>query len=703
MEHHIERPDASYEQAPASCETLADVLRFWASVQPNATAYVYASGGRERKLSFGQLYQRSQKIARELAKRYEPGSRAMLLFPLGLEFVEAFFACLYAGVVAVPMQPGTGKSAVARWRAVWRNCRATSLLTIKASERSVTALIDSEEAQVNLGVLFIDELAEDAPPEGSPGAEPTEPSLPRLDPQALAFLQYTSGSTSEPKGVMVTHANILANQRMVQQVAGTGRDTVFASWLPIFHDLGLIGNVLHAAYLGVPAVLLSTLNFIKNPLSWLQAIERYRATISGAPNFAYELCVKRTTPEQRASLDLSSWKVAFNGAEPVRSTTLESFTQAFSVAGFERGAFLPTYGLAEATLIVSGHQAASPSLLSLNSRLLKRDIAMDEVDGKPHVGVGRYDHGDQTLAIVDPDTAEPCPEDRVGEIWLRGAHVARGYFENERATEETFRARPRGDERLYLRTGDLGFVRGGELFVTGRLKDLIIVRGHNVYPQDLEATAEACCSGFRPGFTAAFRPGEDEEAGIAIVGELEPRATVTEAQLAQLARRIGEEHEVAVERIALLRRNMVPKTTSGKIQRRQCREGLLTGQYTPLVQWAAPKPEQPIRSGADVAARAAAWVASTKGLSEASIEHRASLSSYGIDSIQKVDLIVALEAEFGFSVPESRFFAIETISDLEAALDPVEEARPRRASVSPAPAIALPSFSALSFGVSHER
>jgi len=361
--------DAAHPPESAGAQTLVDVLRFWAAVQPSNTAYRYVADGKEQSISYAELDRRAREIAAALRTRCEPGATALLLHPLGLDFVEAFFGCLYAGVVAVPMHPGRGKSAAARLSPVLRDCGARLVLTTSSVAPGLettlrAAELGDGEASEGLPVLETDRIqsaAADAVDAFQPAAE------------ALAFLQYTSGSTSQPKGTMVTHENIMANQRMLRSVFQTDHSTVIASWLPIFHDMGLIGNVLHAVYLGASAVLISTLGFIKSPSLWLRTIDRYRATFSGAPNFAYDLCVAKTTAEERARLDLSSWRVAFNGAEPVRQRTLEEFSKAFAACGFRRSAFVPTYGLAEATLVVSGNVAAGPRYFAADPRLLEHD------------------------------------------------------------------------------------------------------------------------------------------------------------------------------------------------------------------------------------------------------------------------------------------------------------------------------------------
>lgn len=693
----------SSEPCTTASSTLVHVVRHWAQQQPASVAYLYVADGKERALTFGELDRRATTIASALRAQQAPGTTAIMLHPLGLDFVEAFFGCLYAGVIAVPLHPGRGKSATARLRGVVRDCEARSVLTTTALAGVLHGSAAPGEALDGLALLETDRIASTVEPAAGPAnhsvvdaaggaGESSESASFEPSPEAVAFLQYTSGSTSQPKGTIVTHRNIMANQQMLRSVFQTDRTTVIASWLPVFHDMGLIGNVLHAAYLGVPAVLLSTLGFIKSPISWLRAIARYRATFSGAPNFAYDLCVAKTTPEERAGLDLSSWRVAFNGAEPVRERSLEAFAKAFAPHGFQRSAFVPTYGLAEATLVVSGSGGSDPEYLQVDARLLKEGLVaptLSPTGSQVLVSVGRCDHGDQEVVIVDPETLAPCRSGQVGEIWISGSHVAAGYWRKEAATSETFGALlqsqsadgvqlagMQGDgvscQRRFLRTGDLGFTGESGLFITGRMKDLIIFRGQNIYPQDIELTVELAAHELRPGCTAAFSVEGDIEtgagAGVVVVAELEQRGAATSELLERVARRVQEQHELPLERLVLVRRNSVSKTTSGKIQRRKCKDDLLRGQLPVLGQWQNPAsaPSNDLR--ARVVAHAVAWIARHERIARESVDIEAPIARYGLDSIEKVELVHTLEETFGVSIPEASFFAFDTVDDLVRAV-----------------------------------
>ncbi len=412
---------------------------------------------------------------------------------------------------------------------------------------------------------------------------------PAADPSTPAFLQYTSGSTALPKGVIVTHGNILHNEAMIRAAFGQSEESVIVGWLPLYHDMGLIGNVLQPLAAGATCVLMPPLAFLQRPVRWLQAIHRYRATTSGGPDFAYDLCVRKVGPEQRAGLDLSSWKVAFNGAEPVRAETLDRFAEAFAPCGFRREAFYPCYGLAEATLFVAGGRLGEPPVVGRFAAAgLERGEAIPSPASRAKAGcwsaAARPGAGSGSL-VADPGTGEPLAPGQVGEIWVAGPSVAAGYWSRPEETARTFRARLAGDsgqgDGPFLRTGDLGFVRGGELFVTGRLKDLIILRGRNHYPQDIERTAEQAHPELEPGGAAAFSVDVAGEERLVIaheVGRRFARSGVPVAQVAAALRlAVAEEHEVQVHEVVLLRTGTLPRTSSGKVQRHACRAAWLAG------------------------------------------------------------------------------------------------------------------------------
>ncbi|WP_437305959.1 amino acid adenylation domain-containing protein [Sorangium sp. So ce388] len=577
MESNRSQGRAISDRDAAEPATLVALLRQRAEQRPSAHAYTFLLDGETdaRSLTYGELDRWARALAAQLDAR--PGERALILVPPGLEFIAAFFGCLYAGLVAVPVPMPQRKRGLLRVLSIVRDCRPSVVLTLDAFVSSVAMLAeDPALAELrSLRCVAIDK----APPGVEDGFRP-----PRVTADSVAFLQYTSGSTGAPKGVVLTHGNLLSNERMIQRAFGHTEESLIVGWLPPHHDMGLIGNILQPLYVGVPCVQLSPDHFLMRPWRWLDAISRYRATTSGGPNFAYDLCVAKITPEQREGLDLSSWKVAFNGAEPIRAATLDRFADAFAPSGFRRAALYPCFGLAEATLLVSGGAPEAPPVTRTVDRaaLGQGLVVFDPRDpraGSTLVGCGGPPGGEQVL-IVDPESRRPCDEERVGEIWVAGASVAQGYWERPEDTAHTFGARLSTGEGPFLRTGDLGFLSRGELYVTGRLKDLIIVRGRNIYPQDLEITAEESHPSLRAGGGAAFSVDVDGEERVVLVQELGRRASpaADPAELgAAIQSAVADRHEVAVHAVVLIKPGSLPRTTSGKVQRRACRARFLDG------------------------------------------------------------------------------------------------------------------------------
>ncbi|MEM7585289.1 MAG: amino acid adenylation domain-containing protein, partial [Acidobacteriota bacterium] len=522
---------------------------------------------------------------------------------------------------------------------------------------------------------------------------------PDITVDTIAFLQYSSGSTGAPKGVMVSHGNLVHNEELIQRSFGMTRESVVVGWLPLYHDMGLIGNLLQPLTLGTRCILMSPVSFLQQPVRWLEAITRYRATTSGGPNFAYDLCVRKVTDEQRANLDLSTWTTAFVGAEPVRPDTLDRFARTFAACGFERRSFYPCYGLAEATLMVSGGDPAEPPVFeTLDADQLEQHRVSPLESASPAdaaarelVSCGRNDHGQrvsgQELRIVDPETARPCPPDRIGEIWVAGPSVAAGYWQREEATARDFHARLAGEDqpsRRFLRTGDLGFMRDGELFVTGRLKDLIILRGRNHYPQDLELTAEQSHPDLRQGCCAAFAAEVDGEERVIVVQELTRRPTAEPEAIADAIRQaIAEEHSVQAWQVVLIRTATIPKTSSGKIQRRACRTAWqrdqlkvvgssnLAGESTGTHAAA----EGPTALDEDLAKRRlelnrslTRHFAEASGLTIERVNPELPLTRQGLDSLTAIELQHAVATEVGVEPELSDLLEGASIEELAAQL-----------------------------------
>jgi amino acid adenylation domain-containing protein len=636
----------------ADLASLPEVLRQRAGATPDRISHTFLGDGEEEqdRLSYAGLHERALAIAAALTDRCTPGARVLLLYPPGLDFLAAFFGCLYAGMTAVPAYPPRSPRMMPRLLAVLHDARPEAALALSAALPRIRGWMERTAEGSALAWIATDVL------EPSPsGWLPAPP-----DGDSIAFLQYTSGSTSAPKGVMVTHANLAHNQRVIQEACGHSEQSVFVSWLPPYHDLGLIGNLLQAVWVGAPCVLMAPVAFLQSPVRWLRAVSRYRATTSGGPNFAYDLCVRKIPEKEREGLDLSSWTVAFNGAEPVRAGTLDRFAAAFAPAGFRRAAFYPCYGLAEATLMVSGNRPGEGPWVRGSSN--------------PIVGCGRVLPGFEAV-IVDPATAAPCAPGEVGEIWLAGGSVARGYWNRPRESAETFGARLSGDAAdrgPYLRTGDLGSLEGEQLCVAGRIKDLVILRGRNHYPQDLELTAERSHPALRPGGGAAFAVERDGEERLVLVHEAERHTGDPQAIAAAVRTAIAAEHEALVHDVVLVPPGGVPKTTSGKVQRRACRELYLTDGLTVLGRSALPADagEEPaVAGGGEGALREAlpatpaaerealleSWLRSTFArlarVDAAAVDADQPLARHGLDSLLAIELKNAVEAELGADLP----------------------------------------------------
>ncbi|MGW5918162.1 fatty acyl-AMP ligase [Nocardia fluminea] len=547
-------------------QLFPDILARRAVDAPDRIAYIFLDdhGAEHTTTTYRELHDAAMAVARLLRSRCAPGDRALLVFPQCIEFITAYFGCLYANIVAVPVNPPRRGKVQDATRAIVADCAPTAVLTIGAvlePLRSVLGPLCTAQQW-----LAVDEL-----PTADTDFAPTA-----VDPDSVAFLQYTSGSTSAPKGVMVTHRNLVANEEMIRHSFGHDRESTVVGWAPFFHDQGLIGNVLQPVYVGATCIQMSPTSFIRRPLRWLEAISRYRAHTSGGPNFAFDACVARAAAGELPDLDLSSWKVAFNGAEPIRAETLDRFAKTFAPLGFSAQSMFPCYGLAEATLLVSASgKGRGPRLLDADIDALadRRYVAAAVNQGRTLVGSGAVLPG-EALRIVDPETGELCAPDRAGEVWVSGDHVAQGYRGLPEATAATFQARIGDDaERTYLRTGDLGLIVDDELYVVGRLKDMIIIRGRNYYPHDIEHTVARAHPALRAGSGAAFAvPGRDGDK-LVVVQELERDADVdTDDVVGAIRAAVTQEHELAVADVVLAAPGTVQKTSSGKIMRAAARK-----------------------------------------------------------------------------------------------------------------------------------
>jgi amino acid adenylation domain-containing protein len=689
---------AALQSAPSS--TFVDLLRLRAERQPDQLAYRFLPQGEHNahSLTYAALDRQAHAIGAALVEAGARDQRVLLLYPPGLDYIAAFFGCLYAGAVAVPAYPPTStrldRGLAQRLRAIVRDARPTLALLPAALLPLGDQLAAHEPDFAALRWLATDQLI------AAPAAAAQDG--PAVSADTLALLQYTSGSTATPKGVMLTHGNLLHNSALIHQAFGHSPASRGVIWLPPYHDMGLIGGILQPLYGAFPVTLMSPVSFLQRPLRWLEAISEYGGTTSGGPNFAYELCVRKTTPEQRAALDLSSWTVAFTGAEPIRPATLARFAAAFAPAGFRPEAFYPCYGLAEATLIVAGGRLAEPPLVaSFDADALTQHrvapAAPEDADSRALVGCGPA-LGQQQALIVDPERLTTCPPGVVGEIWVRGPSVAQGYWDRAEQSAATFGAQL-ADAGPFLRTGDLGFLHDGQLFIAGRLKDLIIIRGRNHYPQDIELTAETSHAALRPGAGAAFTVEIDGEERLVIAQEVERqhRHGDLEAMTRAIRQAVAETHELQVYAVALLKPGDLPKTSSGKIQRHAARAAFLAGALAALS-------SDTLRSEPDVTLpgeraalsrtellaaapheRPPLLAAYLQGLAAHALEIPPSqlgpdqpLSALGLDSLMAVELQHAVEVDLGLIVPMVSFLqglsiaaiAAQTLDQLAAADQP---------------------------------
>lgn len=590
--------------------TLVDLLREQAERYQDKVAFSFSYDGDDEnssQLTYRELDLKARAIAANLQQQGAAGERVLIICGPGLDAIAGFFGCVYAGAVGVLVH----QRLAPRLASVVPDVQAGFALANDETQKHVRAAVDNLLADdptrgtpLRWGVL--DAAVEDA--------EKWTP--PEIDAGTVALLQYTSGSTRSPRGIMLTHRNLLHNLAVIREAWHDDDDTIGVYWLPPHHDMGLIGVILERLYAGCTTVLMSPTGFIKNPMRWLQAMSRHRATVTTAPNFAYEICVERSTAEERAALDLSNWSTAMCGAEPIRAATLRAFADAFAPAGFRAEAFHPVYGLAEATLLVSGaSDSAELAVQHIDRTALSEDRVVDAAPGDPSaatvVGCGRPLGGQQVI-IVDPETCRRCEPDRVGEIWIAGPSVASGYWGRPKETKQAFSAflAETGSDQYrgpFLRTGDLGFLRSGELFITGRWKDLVVIRRGNHYPNDIEATVQDChpmlVSGRGAVFSVPSESGGTEQLVVAQEVDRERAGGVELVDVIDTIRAaITERHGLEVDAVLLVEPLRLPTTTSGKIQRGLCRQQFVDRSLEAVVEWYAPLP--PADDGVDILAKA---------------------------------------------------------------------------------------------------
>ncbi|MEG3641377.1 fatty acyl-AMP ligase [Magnetococcus sp. PR-3] len=558
-----------------------EILCQRAEKTPDQVAYLFLGDGENvtHRLNYAEIDQQARAIARLLLAQGSPGDRVLLAYGFGLDFIPAFFGSLYAGMIAVPLPEP--RATLERWLGIQQACQASLAL---GSGSFIKQLREKYPADSPLRQLTW--LATDQPLEEGIGLDPSKD----IDGNSPAFLQYTSGSTGAPKGVVVSHDNMIDNARTMQAAFNDIDEEKGFSWLPFYHDMGLTGGMLQPMFLGVPMMFMSPLHFLQRPRRWLQAISRYRITSCGAPDFAYKLCTQKIRPEQMESWDLSCWQQAMVGAEPVQAETLAQFSDHFGPCGFNENAFFPGFGMAEATLFMAGRDKQYPvTTCRVDAQALTRHevvpLAADTSDQTYRFVSNGITYGSHRLLIVDPKTHTLCTPDQVGELWFQGGNKALGYWNDPLQTEKTFQAYLADGTGPFLRTGDLGFRVDGELYITGRLKDVIIIRGCNYYPQDLELAVEQSDPALRPAGGVAFSVTTEGAEQLVILQEIE-RTALRKADPKVLMRTIqsalSTTFGLSAAHIVLLKPGSVLRTSSGKVRRRDCREAFLAGDMVSL-------------------------------------------------------------------------------------------------------------------------
>jgi len=685
--------------------TLVELLRYRAEHQKDRIAYIFLADGESKEISitYGELDRQAKAIAAELQKRkLSPGDRALLLYPSGLEFISAFFGCLYAAVVAAPIELpiyGNINIGMKKLAGIMANSTPEVIMTSKA----ILSMVNIEQLTAAFPFLKNASWLESDSIDDSQAANWQEPDITA---KSIAFLQYTSGSTSAPKGVINTHENLIYNSWQMQTRTKEGlcldneiypspfpadpADFTHITWVPLFHDMGLIANIIHCAVLGCLCVVIAPEAFITKPLRWLRSISKYKGVVSWAPNFAYELCIKKAPEAEGLDLDLSSWLIAVNAAEPVRLETIDAFYKAFQKYGLQRDALIVGYGLAEATIGVAGNSWGEQNACLLDKAELTKGKIVSVDKGHPSaytcVSCGLPVSGIE-VAIVNPETSTLCHPDEVGEIWLAGSNICQGYWNDAQSTKEFFNAYIENSGRgPFLRTGDLGFMKNGELFITGRLKDLLIIRGKNHYPQDIELTVAKSHPSFRLGCTASFAIDLDNEERLVVIQEIRSEhldkfgdKEAAEA-ITAINKAVLENHELSIHAIVLVKPRTILKTSSGKIQRKACKELFLQGNLKPLAEWKreiqkqtmVEKTDKPIRNNLNLRRAIEDFlitaVAGELAIDPDVIELEKPFTDFGLDSAKIIAIAGKLEDWLQVEVSPTLLFDYPTIAALAKGL-----------------------------------
>ena len=667
-------------------------LRYWAVAIPDNIAYRFLDKDEEdfESVTFAQLDRQAKAIAAKLVSMGMRGERALLMYPPGLEFVAAFFGCHYAGVIPVPAYPPRRNRNMTRISAISEDARAAIVLSVRPVAKRWQGEVQDAPGLQQIKWLATEEIPIDVA---------NDWVKPKISANDLGLIQYTSGSTGSPKGVMLSHNNLIANSRMITQAFEIDRTRSGCSWLPLYHDMGLVGGVLNPMYCGMADTIMSPISFLTRPIRWLQAISRFDVAVSGGPNFAYAWCTQKISEEECEGLDLSRWDLAFNGAEPVRADVMDAFSKKFAPYGFRPHVHYPCYGMAETTLIVTGGKQDEPPVIrSFNKHDLVEhrvaSVSESDPNARALVGCGQVLEEEEVL-IVHPETRRPLSDDQIGEIWINSPSCGRGYWERPAETRETFEARLNPDNgKIYLRSGDLGFMDRGELFVTGRLKDMIIVRGVNRYPQDIEATVEQCHPATRSGGAAAFAVTRWDREHLVIICEVErgpkysnDRGGVFDAIRAAVA----DEHELPPDAIVLVRGHSMPKTSSGKVQRHACKREFENNELNVIARWSAWDDGQDgsgnaVSTGTSSTApagvelpedgdlapeviRAVIHFVKQVGKDRAQeVDIDTNIVHLGLDSLERLDIVQSLHTTFGGHLPDDVLQEVETVRQVATAI-----------------------------------
>lgn len=682
--------------------TLIDRLEQHAVSRLQRVAYRFINAQTDEtdRMTYGELRDAARRVAAFLLDKVATGDRVAICCTPSLDFVRAYIGCLYAGVIAVPTCP---PARPADWEGLSRILKDSGCKAL-LSDDLLAPVLREKVSQIgrSVPIYAVSEAS------GHDAAQ----SLPAVAAGDVAFLQYTSGSTGTPKGVIVTHGNLMANEAAVERAFGHDDDSDLLGWVPMYHDMGLIGIALQPLYLGTTSTLMSPQAFLKSPLSWLCAISRYRPHTSGAPNFAFELCLKAAEAEDVSDLDLSSWRVAFNGAEPIDADTMSRFAEYFSRVGLPHDAIYPCYGLAESTLYVSGHRRGKAfHIEEVDREALKRNQLDPPAAGKASNRlVGTRNICGHDIRIVDPDSGVEKAAGNVGEIWLKNPSVAQGYWGNAEATARIFQAFTAKGEGPYLRTGDLGALYKDSLFITGRVKDMIILNGRNFYASDIEKAVQGQDARLRLGYGAAFGLSNGGQEALVLVQAVKQKDMVPEEAeqvCAEIKKTILREIGVPVARIVLIHSRTFPRTSSGKIRRNECRQMLIQDELQIVYEWnikdrvgalrasattasavgsteassaSQDKAQPPVQQSDlfEIKAIIKSWLADGLNMSMTDIPSSATFAEFGIDSVKIAQLVTRLEKMYRVEIDPKAAWENPTVHGFAKYVLSIQQAAPNR-------------------------